>query len=133
MNLPKTVSKGYNKETCEKVVRWIGTDKNRFAELMDLVFNAEPRISQRAAWSMSYCAMHHLDLFKPWLGRAVSLIEKKETHSALIRNIVRLLQKVEIPKRYQGRIMDACFGFIQSPDQPPAIKAFFTDSSRKSV
>lgn len=124
MDLPKTISKGYTKKTCARVVRWIGSDPNRFAELMDLVFNAESRISQRAAWPMSYCVMNYPDLIKPWMGRIVVVLEKKETHPAIIRNIVRFLQSVEIPKRYQGRIMNACFGFILSPDQAPAIKAF---------
>ncbi|MFI5154870.1 MAG: hypothetical protein ACHQEM_01715 [Chitinophagales bacterium] len=124
MNLLQTITKGYTKQNCEKVVQWIGSNKNRFSALMDLVLHADARISQRAAWPMSYCVIKFQDLVKPWFGQIVDLLEKKDTHPALIRNIVRLLQKVDIPKRYQGRIMNACFGFVQSNDQPPAIKAF---------
>lgn len=81
MDLPKTISKGYTKKTCARVVRWIGSDPNRFAELMDLVFNAESRISQRAAWPMSYCVMNYPDLIKPWMGRIVVVLEKKRNPS----------------------------------------------------
>ncbi len=77
MNLPKTIAKGYTKQTCEKVVRWIGSNANRFSELMDLVFHAESRISQRAAWPMSYCVIKFPDLIKPWLGQVVAPARKE--------------------------------------------------------
>jgi hypothetical protein len=37
---------------------------------------------------------------------------------------VRLLQFTEIPKRYQGRVMNTCFGFIEDPGEAIAVKAF---------
>jgi len=43
---------------------------------------------------------------------------------AVIRNTLRLLQDVDIPKRYHGRVMSICFDFIQSVDTPIAVKAF---------
>jgi hypothetical protein len=51
-------------------------------------------------------------------------LERKDIHVAVIRNTVRLLQDVDIPKRYHGRVMSICFEFIQSPETPIAVKAF---------
>ena len=45
-------------------------------------------------------------------------------HSAVIRNTLRLLQDVEIPSRYKGRVMNTCFEMIGSPETAIAIKAF---------
>lgn len=42
----------------------------------------------------------------------------------MIRNTVRLLQDVEIPRRYHGHVMSVCFEFIQRPETPIAVKAF---------
>lgn len=37
---------------------------------------------------------------------------------------MRLLQDIDIPKRYQGTVMNRCFGYIISPSEKPAVKAF---------
>jgi len=50
---------------------------------------------------------------------------KKQTDRiVVICNTVRLLQDVTIPKRYHGRVMSACFDFVQAPETPIAVKAF---------
>jgi hypothetical protein len=52
------------------------------------------------------------------------VLDEKNVHDALVRNIVRLLQFVEIPKPLEGKIMSHCFEYIRSPSHAPAIKAF---------
>jgi hypothetical protein len=42
----------------------------------------------------------------------------------VIRNTVRLLQDVSIPKRWHGRVMSLCFDFVADPETPIAVKAF---------
>jgi hypothetical protein len=124
MDLAKTLSVGQSKKRCDQIVNWIGSDKKRFSELMDCFFKAEEKIRRFAAWPMSYCAIAHPELIRPWLGRLVSILDEKNIHDALVRNIVRLLQFVEIPKSLEGRIMNHCFQYIQAPGSAPAIKAF---------
>ncbi|MES1224747.1 MAG: hypothetical protein ABUT20_55160 [Bacteroidota bacterium] len=124
MNLRDTILKEHSKKQCDKIVRYIGNNKKRFAELMKLFFAGEYRVTQRAAWPMSYCVQNHPKLIKPYFAKLIANLSKKNIHSAVIRNTVRLLQNVEIPKKYQGKIMDTCFGFIQSPETEVAVKAF---------
>lgn len=45
-------------------------------------------------------------------------------HEAVIRNSVPVLEEIEIPELLQGDVMNACFGFIEKPSVPAAIKAF---------
>ena len=45
-------------------------------------------------------------------------------HNAVTRNIVRILEVAEIPKKYHGKIMSICFDFIQSNETPVAVKAY---------
>ena len=45
-------------------------------------------------------------------------------HVAVRRNVVRMLQFVEIPKRYRGRIFDACYNLVADPAQPVAVRCF---------
>lgn len=43
---------------------------------------------------------------------------------AVIRNTVRLLQEVTIPKKFQGQLMSISFEFIQSNETAITAKAF---------
>src|SRR5580698_8250863 len=121
MNLKEVLIAEHSKKQCDRIVHWIGNDKDRFDELMDLFFVGEYRISQRAAWPMSYCVKDHpewtISYFKPLLD----MLEKKGVHDAVKRNIVRLLQEVKIPAKFSGRLMSICFEFIQANDIAVAI------------
>src|SRR5579871_552922 len=124
MNLKDALIEEHSKKQCDKIVRYIGDDKERFAELMKLFFESEYRITQRAAWPMSYCVRNHPELIKPYFSKLINNLSKKGIHDAVKRNTVRLLQDVEIPKKYHGKVMDICFSYIQSNETPVAIKAF---------
>jgi hypothetical protein len=124
MDLKAVLLKEHTKTQCDKIVRYIGNDKDRFAELMKLFFQGEYRVTQRAAWPMSYCVQDHPELIKPYFGQLVKKLETPGMHDSIPRNILRLLQYIDIPEKYQGRVMTICFDFIQSNDTAIAIKAF---------
>jgi hypothetical protein len=124
MDLLKAIEKEHSKAQCEKIVKYVGGDKDRFAELMQLFLKGEYRVTQRSAWPMSICVEKHPALITPYFKQIVPLLQKPGVHGAVVRNIVRLLQHVEIPKRYHGQIMNCCFDFIAGVDTAPAIKAF---------
>jgi hypothetical protein len=124
MNLKETILEEHSKKQCDKVVRYIGNDKKRFGELMKLFFKGEYRLTQRAAWPMSYCVGNHPELIQPYFKPLLDNLAKKDLHDAVKRNSVRLLQSVEIPKKYNGKLMNICFDFIQSNETASAIKVF---------
>jgi hypothetical protein len=124
MDLLKAIEKEHSKAQCEKIVKYVGGDKERFAELMQLFLKGEYRVTQRAAWPMSICVEKHPALITPYFKQIIPLLQKPGVHGAVVRNIVRLLQYVEIPKRYHGQIMSVCFDFIADVETAAAIKAF---------
>ena len=124
MNLEKALAKEHSKAQCERIVGYIGGDPERFAALMGLFFRGEYRITQRASWPMSYCVQNHPELVIPYYRQLIEQLERKDTHTAVTRNILRLLQDLTIPEEFQGRVMNACFDFILEPGVPVAIKAF---------
>jgi len=124
MDLLKLLREEHSKKQTDRIVNYIGDDQKRFAELIKLFFKGEYRITQRAAWPLSYCVRRHPELITPYFKPLLDNLARKDIHIAVIRNTVRLLQDVSIPKRYHGRVMSTCFEFIQSPETPIAIKAF---------
>lgn len=124
MNLKDMLLEEHSKQQCDRIVKFIGADKKRFAELMELFFAGEYRIAQRAAWPMSYVVQQHPTLILPYLDKMIRNLDKKGQHPAIVRNSVRILQGIGLPKKYHGKLMDTCFNFIESNDVPAAVKAF---------
>jgi hypothetical protein len=124
MDLLQLLKDEHSKKQTDHIVAYIGQDKERFAGLIKLFFSGEYRITQRAAWPLSYCVRNHPELIKPYFKQLLDYLDRKDIHVAVIRNTVRLLQDVTIPAKFQGRVMNRCFEFIQAPETPIAVKAF---------
>ncbi|MBN9380479.1 MAG: hypothetical protein J0H74_06925 [Chitinophagaceae bacterium] len=124
MHLEKLLAEEHSKQQCDRIVQYVGRDKDRFAELMRLFFKGEYRITQRAAWPMSYIVRQYPGLITPYFKKLLDYLDKPGIHTAVIRNTVRLLQDVEVPSRYQGRVMSRCFDYVAAPETPIAVKAF---------
>lgn len=114
----------HSKKQTLRIVKYIGNDKTRFAVLAELFFAGEYRITQRAAWPLSYCVRAYPGLIHPYFKRLLDNLRRKDIHVAVIRNTMRLLQDVDIPRRYHGQVMSICFDLIQTPETPIAVKAF---------
>ena len=124
MNLREIILEEHSKKQAMRIVRWVGTDKKRFAELVNLFLRGEYRVTQRISWSLSIVAELHPELVKPHLGKLIAQINAPGLHVAVARNTLRFLQFVDIPKRYQGKLVDTCFGFLLKSDSPIALRVF---------
>ncbi len=124
MDIRETLLAEHSKAQTMKIVEYVGGDAVRFSELMRLFLGDNYRISQRAAWAVGCCAEHHPELVKPYFGKLINQLENDNVHVAVRRNVVRMLQFVEIPKRYLGRVFDACLALVDDPSEPVAIRCF---------
>jgi hypothetical protein len=124
MVLRNQILKEHTKENCKAIVEWVGNDVSRFDELFNLFLNDEYRVTQRAAWPMSYCVIAHPELMKNNFEKLIENLRKPHFHDSIKRNTVRLLQSIVIPEEQEGAIMELCFNYIQSPTEAVAIKAF---------
>lgn len=124
MNIRTALLKEHSKKQCTAIVKWVGSDQKRFDQLFDLFLNDEYRVVQRAAWPVSYCVEAHPGFIKKHFARLLKNLNKKGIHDSVKRNSIRLLQYIDFPKKFHGRVMDICFRYISSPNQPVAIKAF---------
>ena len=106
------------------IVEFIGDDKQRFAELMKIFFAGEYRLTQRAAWPMNYCAERYPELIRPYFPKLLDCLKREDMRDAVRRNIVRLLQYVEIPRRLAGKVYSYCVDLIDDPHEPIAVRVF---------
>ncbi len=124
MNLEFEIQKEHSKHQSVEIANWVGNDERRFAELMGLFLTGDYRIVQRSSWIVSLCVEQHPALITPWLSKTVNRAAEKNIHNAVKRNVVRLLQFVEIPRVLQGKVTNLCFDFLQDLKTPISIKAF---------
>jgi len=124
VNIRDALLEVHSKAQAEKICKYVGDDPERFAELMKHLMGHVYRLSQRAAWPISYCIERHPELIEPYWGKLAHQLEREDAHVAVRRNVARLLQFVEIPKRFRGRIFDACYNLLNDPDQPVAVRCF---------
>jgi hypothetical protein len=124
MSLREPILAEHSKSQTTKIINWVGKSQERFDQLFSLFLNDESRVTQRAAWPLSYCASQHPELIRKHLGKLIKNLQKKDLHDAVKRNTVRILQEIPIPARLHGELMNICFQYIESPTEAVAIKAF---------
>jgi hypothetical protein len=113
-----------SKHQVEKLIRWIGTDSKRFAQLMKLFLHGDQDISRRSAWVIGHYCERHPELAQPWLKMMIKKMQEPNVHSAIQRNVMRVLQYVEIPKSLKGTVANICFNFISGIKTAIAPQAF---------
>jgi len=124
MNLREEILKEHSKEHALEIADYACSSKQKFKELMKCFTADDYKLAQRAAWSVSWAARKNPGMMLPYIKELVAVLKKKNVHDAVIRNAVRVLQDIEIPGKFQGEVMDACFQFVESPTTPVAVKAF---------
>lgn len=123
MDLEQYIRNTLYKENVSVVVGYIGKDTKRFSHLMDLFLSPDNRLAQRAAWVMSHCVERQPNLAIPHLPKMVKqLYISKE--DAIKRNVLRILQFVELPSDLWGETLEKCFEYLESNNEAIAIRAF---------
>ena len=123
MNIKKELLKENSKKKTTKIVNYVGGSPARFKILVKNFLAGPYRVTQRAAWPLAYCVQEHPKLITPHLKPILKMLDKKDAHVAVKRNIMRLLQDVEIPKKLYGMLIDKCFA-LMDPQEPIAVRVF---------
>lgn len=124
MDIEKRLSQEHSKTLTMAIVEYIADDKKKFKILIDLFFNGDPKLIQRAAWPLSYAAIAHPQLIKPYMGKLIIKLQQTDSHPSVPRNILKILEEIEIPEKYEGYIVECCFSILTKAADPIASKAF---------
>ncbi len=124
MNLREEILREHSKAQSMKIAGYVGSDAKRFEELMGLFLHDEYRVVQRAAWIVSHVAEKTPGMIQVHLPAMVGKMLESDQASAVRRNVLRILQFVEIPEDLHGVIMDSCFRFASDPNETIAVRAF---------
>jgi hypothetical protein len=124
MELRAEILKEHSRKQSEKVAKWVGNDPERFAQLIQLFLYDEYRVVQRAAGILSVVADNHCHLAEPHLPALVKRMTDPGIPVAVKRNVVRILQFIEVPEPLHGDVMNVCFELLADPQETIAVRAF---------
>ncbi|HEX8060399.1 MAG TPA: hypothetical protein VF473_05655 [Cyclobacteriaceae bacterium] len=124
MNLIAELGKRHSLSTKNKIVRYVGTDAKRFDELMKIFLGDVYRLTQWAGWPVSDIVKKHPELINPYLKPVLKAIDKPGSHVAVKRNVMRLLQFIDIPPAIRGIAFDKAFKLFSDTSEPVAVRVF---------
>ena len=124
MKIRDALEAEHSKAQTLRITAYIGDSRNRFQELLALVFGEERKLAQRAAWVVSHCAEAQPGVVQPFIGELLENLQRSGLHDAIKRNTMKALAPLELPDDLAGRAADLAFNFLGSPDEAVAIKVY---------
>ncbi len=124
MNIGDEILKEHSLQQAKKIASYAIATPKLFSELMDCFLSPDYRMSQRAAFALG----HAVDLaplrIMPYIKTLVYQLHRKDVHVAILRNSLRILERIKIPEVLHGEVIDTCFKFLVDVNAAIAVKAF---------
>ena len=107
----------------QKISLWAVESKSNLKQLMSAFFGKEKIVVQRASWSASKAYELKPEWFEAYIPQLIDCLDKP-IHGSVRRNSLRILQTMEIPESYSGKLIDILFSLLMDPKTESAVKAF---------
>jgi hypothetical protein len=124
MDLREEALREHSKRQVKKMAAWIGNNKDRFRQLLQLFLYDEYRVVQRVSWVLSEVAEKYPKLAEENMGVIIKRLSDKDIHPAVKRNVMRALQFLDIPKKYHAKVFNHCINYISDPGETVAVRFF---------
>ncbi len=123
MNIPNQLHQAHSLQNSEAIVRYIGSHPKAMDALMTCFVADDWRMNQRAAWPVEMISRKHPDWLLPYFPALLERL-KNPKHDALVRNVLRAWQHMDVPEVYQGEVADYCFQYLSDSRVAVAIRVF---------
>lgn len=114
----------HSKQNSLAIRNYLIKNPQELDKFMDIFFGDVYRLSQRAAMVVSALFDYNKEIMQTYIKDMVIKLQEKDLQVAVKRNIVRILQEVEVNDDLLSGLFDRCAFFIQSPAETIAVKAF---------
>ncbi|MGE0561593.1 MAG: hypothetical protein AB7O47_07240 [Flavobacteriales bacterium] len=133
MDFYQLLDEKHCKSTTNRIVDEVVTSPDRINELIELFLSEDVRISQRAAWPISYIAEKKPNIIEKNLKKLFLKFEQKNVHDACIRNTFRCFQYINIPVEMEGIVLTKAFEYLNNPLSTVAVKVFCMGAIEKLI
>src|SRR5690606_32767558 len=105
MDLKTEILKAHTRLNTLRLIDWAGSDERKIGELVTLFLSDDDQVVQRVSWIISGIAERQPIVFEKYLPEVIARMADPTVHVAVRRNVVRLLQFVEIPHSLKGFVL----------------------------
>ena len=125
MDLTQQLQQKYSKEIFGTLVAEIGNNVEKFDQLIHIFFNSgtHVRLASHASWILSNCVKNHPSLLEPYMEQIIDFIESP-IHETAKRNMIRAWQFISIEEKYQGRVLNICFDYLNKKETSIACRVY---------
>jgi hypothetical protein len=118
------IPKDFSAAQKKKAVSHIGSNASRFRVVIEEFFKGPYRYTQLIAGALEEAVKRHPELLLPYLKRFLVQLDQKGNYPAMTRNILRMLQHIDIPASFQARAVNSALRIMQDPAELVAAKVF---------
>ena len=104
-------------------IREAGRSAEHFRSLLKLSLHEKDPFAWRAAWILDGSDEKYPGMAVPHLHEIVRRLPGIRS-TGVIRSLLRMLSRYEIPEEDQGMLVELCFGYMTSELYPVAIKVY---------
>ena len=130
MDYRRRLESGNSKEIWGAIVNDIGSDPEKFSQIINIFLSDNYRLVQRVSQVIGIIGEKQPQLIAPYLPKLLDLLTT-DTIDAVKRNVLRIFQFIDIPKELEGKLFDVALTFLQSNEEAIAIRVFSMTSLRK--
>jgi len=124
MDIRAELSKDNSKENAERVAEWVSASHQRMEQFIHIFLTGEYRMVQLAAHALGKIGNSHPEMLYPYLEQLLKRMQDPNVHIAVKRNVVRVLQYIDIPEHLHGDVMNICFDLLADPNEAVAVRVF---------
>lgn len=122
MNVEKEIFKENNKlywkELSQRIIK-----TNKISEIVILFLSNNHKISQRASYYFMTIVDIDCQLFMPYIDTIIQKLNHKLSDTQK-RNIMRWLQFIEIPEKYESKILNCAISSLEHLEESIALRAY---------
>ncbi len=113
----------HSRRNTEIIREYVGTDPEKMKALIDIIMGDDLQLHQRGSYALNIIGEVRPEMVHPHLTKLFKLLPDPP-HESFSRAIVRIYGKNAVPKKWQGRFVDLCFGYLENPKCPVATRIF---------
>jgi hypothetical protein len=124
MDIKKELLKEHSFENSEQIAWYIFGNQTEFEQLINLFWDGNSTITQRASWVIIICTEWRPKMVKPYIEPMILKLKETNISDSVKRNTVRILAEFPIPQHMEGELTEICFTYLNNASEAIAIQVF---------
>lgn len=121
MNYIQQLLKEHSRSNTDIIAKAIGNNAIEFKKIIDIIYNGDPPLPQRASWLLAALNEKHPELLLPYIPLFIDTLPIFKI-DGIKRNMALVLASHNIPKKLQGKLINLCFDLLLSSEETVAVK-----------